>query len=110
MLYRAAQRSKGEDIFNVLSSYLETKGLSWENCVGICTDGAPSVLGSNRGFASLVKERKNPDVTTYCFIERERLVSKTLGDEMKKVLYDATKMVNFIKQRTVHSRMFKKTV
>jgi hypothetical protein len=36
------------------------------------------------------------------------LMSKTLGDEVKKVLDDATKMVNFIKQRPVHSRMFKK--
>jgi hypothetical protein len=36
------------------------------------------------------------------------LVSKTLGDEIKKVLDDTTKMVNFIKQRPVHSRMFKK--
>jgi hypothetical protein len=36
------------------------------------------------------------------------LVSRTLGDEMKKASDDATKMVNFIKQRPVHSRMFKK--
>jgi uncharacterized protein YlaI len=35
------------------------------------------------------------------------LVSKTLGDEMKKILDDATKNVKFIKQRPVHSRMFK---
>jgi hypothetical protein len=35
------QRSKWQDIFNVLSSYLETKGLSWENCVGLCPVGAP---------------------------------------------------------------------
>jgi hypothetical protein len=36
------------------------------------------------------------------------LVSKILGDETKNVLDDAIKMVNFIKQRPVHSRMFKK--
>jgi hypothetical protein len=35
------------------------------------------------------------------------LVSKTLGDEMENVLDDATKMVNFIKQTTVHSRIIK---
>jgi hypothetical protein len=99
--------SKGQDIFNVLSSYLETKGLSWKNCVGICTDGTPSVVGCMRGFASLVK-KENPDVTTHCFLHREVLVSKTLGDEMKKVLDDATKIVNFFKQRPVHSGMFKK--
>jgi hypothetical protein len=83
------------------------KGRSWKNCVGICTDAAPSMFGSIRGFASPVK-KKNPDVfTTHCFVYRELLVSKTLGDEMKEVLNDATKMVNFIKHRTVHSRMFK---
>jgi hypothetical protein len=36
------------------------------------------------------------------------LVSETLGDEMKKVLDDATKMINCIKQRPGHCRMFKK--
>ncbi|XP_072909831.1 zinc finger BED domain-containing protein 5-like isoform X6 [Hemitrygon akajei] len=100
--------SKGQDVFNVLSSYLETKGLSWRNCVGICTDGVLSVVGSMKSFVSLVK-KENPDiVTTHCFLHREVLMSKTLGDDMKKVLDAATKMVTFIKQRPVHSRMFKK--
>jgi hypothetical protein len=67
------------------------------------------MVGSIRGFASLVK-KGNPDITTHCFIHREAVVSKTLGDDMKKVLDDATKMVNFIKQRPDHSKMFKKTV
>jgi hypothetical protein len=101
------ETSKGEDIFNVLSSYLETKGLSWRNCVGICTDGASSMVGSMRGFACLVKKEK-PNVTTHCFLHRKLLVSKPLGDGMKKVLDDATKMVNFVKQKQVHWRMFKK--
>jgi hypothetical protein len=84
------QRNKRQDIFNVLSSYLETKGLSWENSIGICTDGAPSMFDSVRGFISLVKN-ENPGFTTHCFTHREVLVSKTLGDEMKKVLDNATK-------------------
>jgi hypothetical protein len=53
------ETSKGQDIFNVLSSYLETKGLSCRNCVGICTDGAPSMVGFMRGFASLIKKIKS---------------------------------------------------
>jgi hypothetical protein len=55
---------------------------------------------SIRGFTSLIK-KENPDITTHCFIHREVLVSKTLGDDINKVLDDATKMVNFIKQRPV---------
>jgi hypothetical protein len=32
------ETTKGQDIFNILSSYLESCGLSWGRCVGICTD------------------------------------------------------------------------
>jgi hypothetical protein len=66
------------------------------------------MAGSNRRLASLVKQGNPHVVTTHCSIHREMLVSKSLGDEMKNVLDDATKMVNFIKQRTIYSRMFKK--
>jgi hypothetical protein len=62
-LHRAAQNKQRASIFNVLSSYVET------NSVGICTDGAPSMVGSIMGFASRVK-KENPDVTTHCFIQR----------------------------------------
>jgi hypothetical protein len=79
-----------------MSSYLKTKGLSWENCVGVCTDGAPSMVGSIRGLTSAVK-KENPDITTHCFIHREVLVSKTLGDEMKKVLNNTIKIINLNK-------------
>jgi hypothetical protein len=52
--------------------------LSRESCVGIGTDGAPSIVGSTEGFVPLTKE-ENPDIVTmHCFIHREVLVSKTL--------------------------------
>jgi hypothetical protein len=30
------ETTKGQDIFNILSSYLKSCGLSWNQCVGIC--------------------------------------------------------------------------
>jgi hypothetical protein len=102
------ETSKGQGIFNVLSSYLQTKCLSWRNCVGICTDGASSIIGSMRGFTCMVKKEIPGVVKTHCFLHGEMLVSAALGDGMEKVLDDATEMVNFIKQRPVHSRMFRK--
>jgi hypothetical protein len=94
--------------------YLMSCHHSWKQniclwrAVGICTDGAPSMVVSIRGFASLVT-KENPDtVTTHYFIHRELLVSKILGNKIKEILDEATKMVNFIKQRPGHSRMFKK--
>jgi hypothetical protein len=76
------ETSKGQDIFNVLSSYMETKGLSWKNCVGICTDGGISVVGSIISYASLAKKKKKKKKKSqHCFIHREVQVSKLM--EMK---------------------------
>jgi hypothetical protein len=49
------ERNKGQNIFKEWSSYLGTKGLSREICVGICTDGASSIFDSIRGFNLLEK-------------------------------------------------------
>ena len=44
------ERTTGKDIFTTLTNYLEENGLSWKKCVGICTDGAPCMNGSVKGF------------------------------------------------------------
>lgn len=102
------ETTKGQDIFNILSAYLESCALSWSQCVGICTDGAPSMIGSIKGFVTLVKEKNPAVITTHCFIHREVLVFKTVGPDLKAVLDKIVCMVNFIKQRPLQSRIFAK--
>jgi hypothetical protein len=104
------ETSKGQDIFNILSSYLESCGLSWSRRVGICTDGAPPPHNDqlNKGFVTLVKETNPNVITTHCVLHREVLVSKTIGEDLKQVLDVAVNMVNFMKQRPLKSRMFAK--
>ena len=96
-----------EDIFNVLDAYLKSSDLSWTDCIGICTDGAPSMTGSVKGFVTLVQERNPNIVLTQCFIHREALVSKTLPNDFKTVLEDVVRVINFIKSRPLKSRLFK---
>ena len=97
--------TKGEDIFQILN--LVKWDLSWKSCIGICTDGAPSMVGSLKGFTTLVKERQNPNIIlTHCFLHREALTAKTLGDELKKVLNQVIKMVNFIRSRPLKCCLF----
>jgi hypothetical protein len=55
---------KGQDILNVLSSYLET------NYAGIYTDGTPSMSGSTRGFTSCKKKKILTSQHTALFTER----------------------------------------
>jgi len=42
--------TKGQDVFDILTTHLKKHGLSWDSCVGICTDRAPSMVGSIKGF------------------------------------------------------------
>ncbi len=100
------ETTKGHGVFNILSSYLEYCGLSWNRCVGVCTDGAPSIIGSVQDFVSRVKEKNHEVITTHCFLHQEVLVSKTIGDDLKQILDITVNMVNFIKQRPLTSRMF----
>ena len=80
MLQMMPETLNGMDLFNISSSYLETRHLSRKDCVGISTDGAPSMVGSINGwlhkrFSSLVKH-ENPDInSTYCYFLREVLIS-----------------------------------
>ncbi len=94
----------GRDIFEKLSGKLNELGLCWDNCVGVCTDGAGSMLGKNKG--ALVREVAPHVRFTHCMIHREALAAKTLPAELNAVLQTATQIVNFIKTRPTKSRLF----
>ena len=77
--------------------YLGTRGLFYKVCVGICSDGAPSIVSSIKGFESLLKYENSDIFSAHCFLCREELILTSLEDELKKVFDDLIKMVNFIR-------------
>jgi len=70
------ETTKGQDIYDVLNSYLQSCEMTWENCIGICTDGAPAMTGNIKGFVSLVRQMNSEIMITHCFLHREALVAK----------------------------------
>ena len=70
------ERTTGQDIFDILSKYFEENELAWEECVGLCTDGAPFMIGSIKGFVSLVKKVNSEIITIHCFLHHEELIEK----------------------------------
>ena len=58
-------------------------GLSWENVSGICTDGAPAMLGSRFRFLKLAKKHNPNIVGIHWMIHRQALASKTLSDPLR---------------------------
>ena len=53
--------TKGEDIFKCLDAFFNEHLIPWENCAGICTDGAAANTGINSGVVKRVKD-KAPEV------------------------------------------------
>lgn len=96
----------GRDIFDKVDSKLGEVGLRWNNCVGVCTDGAGAMLGKNKGLSAMVRNVAPHVRFTHCMIHREALASKTLPSELNSVLQTATQIVNHIKTRPVKSRLF----
>lgn len=96
----------GEDIFNKLDCNLKEEGLSWSECLSVCTDGAGAMLGKKKGLKARVLQVAPHVIFTHCIIHREALACKTLNPELKHVLDTAVKMVNHIKSRPLNSRLF----
>ena len=99
--------TKAEDVMAVVSTFFGEMNLSWKNIVGVCSDGAPAMLGSRSGFISLVKH-KNPNVLgTHCFIHRQALASKTMPSSLSANLAIVIKVVNYIKSGASNTRLFR---
>ena len=99
-------RTRGEDIFRTVDCFMKENNLPWINCVGICTDGAPSMVGSTKGFTALAKKENENIITVHCFLHREALVAQTIGTELRAVMDKVVQMVNYIKSRPLKSRLF----
>jgi hypothetical protein len=91
--------STRSDVYNSISSTLDLNGLSWKNCLSVCTDDAPAMTGRFKGFVSRVKQDFPRVGSTHCFIYPEALMAKTIPPELKSVLDSVVKMVNFVKSR-----------
>ncbi|KAL1231884.1 Uncharacterized protein TSPI_04830 [Trichinella spiralis] len=80
--------TKGADVFQAVSKFFEVNGLMWEKLVGVCTDGAPAMLGSRSGFVKMA------------------LVAKTLPDDLREDLNFAVEVVNYVKSSALNTRLF----
>ncbi|XP_063243089.1 SCAN domain-containing protein 3-like [Bacillus rossius redtenbacheri] len=100
--------SRGIDVMNIIIGYFQKYGIMWEKLVGFCTDGAPAMLGSHSGLATLIKQRNPSTLTSHCILHRQALASKTLPKCLNDTMKLAIKVVNVIKSSALNSRLFKK--
>ena len=97
---------KAADVFEAVASYFNCNNLKWENLVGVCTDGAPAMLGSRGGFITLMKQRSPNIIGSHCVIHREALASRTLPVVLNEILAITIRVVNYVKASALNSRLF----
>ncbi|XP_067945120.1 protein FAM200C-like [Watersipora subatra] len=96
------------DVMNLVSDFFSKEHLDWGKLIGVCTDGAPAMLGCRAGFAQLVKEKNPLVVSTHCFIHRQALAAKTLPKGLQEHPFLVIKVVNLIKGSALQTRFFHK--
>jgi zinc finger BED domain-containing protein 5/7/8/9 len=100
------QTITGKDIFEMVDANVKKNNLKWENCVSVCTDGAPTMQGRKKGFVSHVVKKNQSVKIVHCMIHREVLVSKALPSILKDTLNEVVSVVNYIKANALRSRIF----
>jgi len=97
----------GAEIFNLVNKYFITNGISWDNCIDVCTDGAKAMVGKTAGAVSRIKSIAKSCSSSHCIIHRQALAVKNMPLSLKTVLEESVKIINFIKSRPLNMRLFK---
>ena len=91
--------TKGETIFNMVTSYMEEKAIPLENIIAVATDGAPAMTGRYRGFIAFMKKAVPGIFTIHCIVHRQHLVAKHLSGNLHTSL---NIVINKIKSRSLN--------
>ena len=83
--------TKAIDVMETLTTFFDQEELKWEHLCGVCTDGAPAMLGGRSGLQTLVRNRSPDAVSMHCMIHRQALASKTLPESLQDVFNIAIK-------------------
>ncbi len=78
----------------------------------MCTDGAPSMRGKEKGLVGLMKKREEiPNfISFHCIIHQESLVSKLRNKTFQNVMQTVVCVVNFIISRALNHRQFRQLI
>ncbi|XP_045076200.1 SCAN domain-containing protein 3-like [Coregonus clupeaformis] len=88
--------TRGEDIYLAIKEMLTKRGIEPKQVVSITTDGAPSMIGKEKGAVARLKG-DNPELLSYHCIIHQSVLCASLSDEHAEVMNTMMKMINFLR-------------
>lgn len=101
-----AARATGKEVFKTVDSFLCKHEISWNNCIAVCADGAPVMMGHKKGFLSYVLQKNKNILAIHCFLHRENLAARHSQGDMAIVFKEIVDIVNYIKKSALCTRLF----
>lgn len=98
--------TKGETIFNTMSTFFQEKEIPMHNILSAATDGAPAMTGRHKGFIAHLKQAVPNVLAIHCIIHRQHLVAKSLNERLHSSLHYVIRAVNTIRSNSLHDRLF----
>jgi len=88
--------TRGEDIYEAIMQMLKEMGIDLKTVVSIATDGAPAMIGREKGAVQRLKEH-HPDLLSYHCIIHQSVLCSNLGKEYSDVIETIMKRVNYLR-------------
>lgn len=100
--------TRGEDLFKSFMEFTHEKKLPMDKLLSVCTDGAPCMVGKNKGFVALLREHeKRPILSFHCILHQEGLCAQMCDGQLSEVMSLVIRVINFIVARALNDRQFK---
>uniref|UniRef100_UPI00358F8063 general transcription factor II-I repeat domain-containing protein 2A-like n=1 Tax=Myxine glutinosa TaxID=7769 RepID=UPI00358F8063 len=104
--------TKGEDLFEQVVLAMNKFELQFDKLSGLATDGAPAMVGVQKGLTALFKKEMSrlsldPSelLVCHCIIHQDNLCAQSL--KLNNVMTTVVSTMNVIKSRGLNSRQFK---
>ncbi|KAM9307699.1 general transcription factor II-I repeat domain-containing protein 2B-like [Gastrophryne carolinensis] len=88
--------TRGEDIFRAITEMLKKRDINLESVISVVTDGAPAMVGKEKGLVTRLKVL-NPGLISYHCIIHQSVLCANLGKNYAEAMENIVKLINFLR-------------
>ncbi|XP_066978963.1 zinc finger BED domain-containing protein 5-like [Macrobrachium rosenbergii] len=87
-------RATAAEVFNMIDNFFSEHGINWDNCVGLCTDGAQSMSGRHARLQALLCKDFGAEHTALLYYCESRWLSR--GKVLQRVYEFRNEIATFL--------------